>query len=150
MIELVGFPYWFYYFDFVGAGVSYFICVYVSGYFSPQLEKDRQYLIPFLDLDFEGEDERWFKKRRKLEGLEGTISEMFVTGLAIAYGVILMPIYRHLDDTYKIIWRLTVHPLYWEIVVKALSRQILLKKAGEKLNVLHSLLMVHGIYHSIR
>jgi hypothetical protein len=99
-----------------------------------------------LNLNFEvdGEDERFFKKKRQLEGLEGMLSEMFVTVLAMSYGVILLPIYKHLSDEHKIIWRLTLHPFYWEIMMKALSRKILLRKAGERLNVLHSLLMVHS------
>ncbi len=125
--------------------ITYAVCTYISGYFAPDYKEDKNFLVPFLRPIYNTNEDIWFQKQRHYEGLEVTFSEFIVAGLALSYGVFLLPIYNNLEPQYKILWRLTLHSLYWEILVKSLTRQILIRKAGEQLNVLHSLLMVHGM-----
>ncbi|KNC96824.1 uncharacterized protein SPPG_07658 [Spizellomyces punctatus DAOM BR117] len=77
------------------------------------------------------------------------VIEFVVAVSALAYGIWLIPIYMGLSNEMRMLWRFTVHPIYWEAIVKLAARHLLISKAGDKLSVLDTLAMAHAQSHLI-
>lgn len=77
------------------------------------------------------------------------LSQLFVIVSALGYTFFLFPMFLELSDTYKIIWRLTVHPIWFEITM-LLPQRIL--AAGDKTNTnqyTKFLPVMHSIFHNV-
>ncbi|RKO94131.1 hypothetical protein BDK51DRAFT_29061 [Blyttiomyces helicus] len=81
------------------------------------------------------------------DGLFLCMQELLVAGLALIYGYVLMPIYAWLSYPYQLLWRLTVHPIFWEFGVKFAAKQYLVSQGDP--TVINTLLMAHAQIHAV-
>ncbi|KAJ3048937.1 hypothetical protein HK097_010056, partial [Rhizophlyctis rosea] len=122
-----GWPFWFYYIDVAIILLSYISCTFLSGYYGQRGTVSR--------------------RERLIDAIEFGIIECFVSVAAVLYGLWIMPIFSWIPDRYKMFWRFTVHPLYWEIFVKFATRRLLIVKAGTTLNAIDTLSLAHAQAH---
>ncbi|KAJ3033402.1 hypothetical protein HDV00_006368 [Rhizophlyctis rosea] len=122
-----GWPFWFYYIDVVIILLSYISCTFLSGYYG------RRGTVPRLE--------------RLFDAIEFGIIECFVSVAAVFYGLWIMPIFSWIPDGYKMYWRFTVHPVYWELFVKFATRRLLIAKASSDLNAIDTLSLAHAQAH---
>ncbi|KAJ3050977.1 hypothetical protein HK097_008054 [Rhizophlyctis rosea] len=122
-----GWPFWFYYVDVGIILVSYVSCTFLSGYY--------------------GIRETVTRLERIKHGIEFSIIECWVSVAAIFYGIWCMPVFMYLPENYKVIWRFTVHPVYWSLLVKWATRRLLVARAGTHLNAIDTLSMSHAQTH---
>ncbi|KAJ3292678.1 hypothetical protein HK104_005119 [Borealophlyctis nickersoniae] len=122
-----GTPYWFYYGDVFLLVLAYVSMIFVSGYYTNRT------VISRLD--------------RIMDGLEFSIIEAMVAVAAVAYGIFIMPIYSWLPHTWKLVWRFTAHPIYWEFFVKLATRRLVIAKAGSSLSSIDAIAMAHAQSH---
>ncbi|KAJ3026907.1 hypothetical protein HDV00_011525, partial [Rhizophlyctis rosea] len=122
-----GWPFWYYYVDVIIILVSYVSCTFLSGYY--------------------GIRETVTRLERIKCGLEFSIIECYVSVAAIFYGIIMMPVFSSLDENYKLVWRFTVHPIYWSMLVKYATRRLLVARSGTHLCAIDTLSMAHAQTH---
>ncbi|KAJ3294330.1 HisKA [Borealophlyctis nickersoniae] len=124
-----GWPFWYYYMDVLSVVVTYSVGTFLAGYYGDRTLKSR--------------------RGRIKDGLEFCVIECLVAAAAIIYAVWLMPIYSSLDENFKVAWRMTIHPLYWESMIKIGTRRLLMLKAGPRLSAADTLTMAHAQLHLI-
>ncbi|RKO84200.1 hypothetical protein BDK51DRAFT_49357 [Blyttiomyces helicus] len=106
-------PYWFYYGDCVILVVYFAIGAWFAGYYGCHGEDIRTNAQNISDANY------------------FCAQDCFVAATALVYADLLLPIYGWLSDQNKIIWRLSLHPFYWEMIVKFVARRILVTKVGQ-------------------
>ena len=94
---LLNFPFWYYYLDVLLLFTSYVFAAMGFGFASNTTD------APL---------------RKKLQdGLRFTLIEALVTAVALIYGLLLMPVYAKLSASQRVLWRVIVHPLYFEVLI---------------------------------
>jgi hypothetical protein len=124
----IGFPYWFYYIDVIQLVVIYTLLCFALGFFGMSMHL-------------------YTTKQRVLNGLLFLATETIVSAVALLYGMFLMQVYVSLDDDKKMLWRLTVHPLYFELLMMLPVRYLVKKQLGangKELSVVQTLAIVHA------
>ncbi|TPX66500.1 hypothetical protein SpCBS45565_g04412 [Spizellomyces sp. 'palustris'] len=130
-----GWPWWFYYVDVFIIASHFGVCTFFSGYYG-----QRRDITGLQSPDW---------RERTRDGIMFMVIEFVVAVSALAYGIWFIPIYMGLSNEMRMLWRFTVHPIYWEAIVKLAARHLLISKAGDKLSVLDTLAMAHAQSHLI-
>ncbi|KXS08933.1 hypothetical protein M427DRAFT_266814 [Gonapodya prolifera JEL478] len=141
---LTDLPFWFYYIDFIVLALTFIIVCF--GYsmcssprivaFMPNLEKLRK-------------DPSSYQRARIFYAVVFVLAECLVAISALVYCVFLLPIYASLEVQWQIIWRLAVHPAYFELLVFAPLRAWSHRHLTRKIGVLPVLVLAHAQLHKV-
>lgn len=121
------FSYWYYYIDTFTIVVIYSVTSFATGYFGSDNEIERHYKVR--------------------NGLMFFFSGMFVTAVTMIYGMFILMYYGTMSNIVKVIWRLSLHPIYFEFLVMIPSRMLVKQNIQARGSILSTLLIVHSHSH---
>ncbi|EFA84866.1 hypothetical protein PPL_01859 [Heterostelium album PN500] len=100
------------------------------------------FVMGFLGKKYQTTQER----RRNALAFLGT--ETLVSATALLYGMFFIQVYTNFSDYAKIVWRLVIHPIYFEIFMMIPVRLLVTKQMEKKgVSIMHSLAVVHAQAH---
>lgn len=155
VLHQIQFPYYYYLVD-TGIIVVVFCSLsFMIGYYGKE-DKKKSVPIPMVSMTKNGEtsaetesDHPMTRRERIINGLYFFTTEVLVSATALVYGMFFVTLYSSLSDFYKVIWRLAVHPLYFELFMMLPVRYLVARKMRtySDCNILYTLSVVHAQSH---
>eukprot|EP01132_Coremiostelium_polycephalum_P005677 gene5677-7065_t len=120
-------PFWFWIGDVILLLIGYTGLCFVMGYVGKQYQTDSQ---------------------RRMNGLAFLGTELLVSATALAYGMFMIQLYSGFSEINKVVWRLIIHPIYFEILMMIPVRMLVTRQMEKKgVSIMHSLAVVHAQAH---
>lgn len=129
---MFNFDFWFYYLDLVYFAISFLPLSVQAAYYvlSEEIVGDNCVLRVKFSFAY-------------------AIAELLVVISALGYTLFLFPIYANLDNTAKILWRLFLHPVWFEVFMILPQRLLAKKEIKTKKVYWRFLVVLHSLSHSV-
>lgn len=105
------------------------------------------FAFSFLPISFHTAYENISAKNWKF-ALKYAVTELFVIISALGYTFFLFPVYMDLDDSWKILWCLILHPIWFEFTMLLPQRLLATREISKDNEYLNFLPAMHSIFHN--